>query len=102
LRQELFGTGVSVNLVCPPEVDTPMVAEEASSILPKTRLIKDLAGTLPADVAAKKIAAGLNRNKALIVPGFRANLMTKIARHFPRSFSKSTELLLGWKFQAIN
>lgn len=99
LRQELFGTGVSVNLVCPPEVDTPLVEEEASGILPQTRFIKDMTGTLSAAVAAKKIAAGLNRNKMLIIPGLEANLTAKIARHFPRLFSKSTELLLRWKFQ---
>lgn len=46
LRQELVGTGVSVNLVCPPEVATPMIAAESATALPQTRFLKDLVGTL--------------------------------------------------------
>jgi len=99
LRQELIGTGVSVNLVCPPEVDTPMVAAEAATVLPQTRFIKDLVGTLPPDVAARKIARGLARNQTVIIPGFMANLMAWTARHFPWLFEKSTELLLRWRFR---
>jgi hypothetical protein len=49
-------------------------------------------------VAAPKIAAGLRRGKAVIIPGLRANLIAWTSRHFPELFSKSCELLLAWKF----
>ncbi len=98
LRQELLDTGVSVNLVCPPEVQTPMIAAEAGSILPQTRFLKDLGGTLQPEVAVQRIARGIDRNKALIIPGARANMMAWIARHFPWLFGKTSELLLRWKF----
>jgi short-subunit dehydrogenase len=98
LRQELLGTGVSVNLVCPPEVQTPMIAAEAASVLPQTRFLKDLGGTLEPEVAVQKIARGIGRNKALIIPGARARLMAWTARTFPWLFGKITELLLRWKF----
>lgn len=98
LRQELLGTGVSVNLVCPPEVDTPMIAAEAATAVPQTRFMKDLVGTLQPDVAARQIAQGIARNKAVIIPGARARLMAWTARHFPWLFGKSSELLLRWKF----
>jgi 3-dehydrosphinganine reductase len=98
LRQELLGTGVRVNLVCPPEVATPMIAAEAASVLPQTRFLKDLGGTLQTEVAVQRIARGIDRNKALIIPGARARLMGWIARHFPWLFGKSSELLLRWKF----
>ena len=98
LRQELLDTGVSVNLVCPPEVQTPMIAAEAASVLPQTRFLKDLGGTLQPEVAVQKIARGIDRNKALIIPSARANMMAWIARHFPWLFGKTSELLLRWKF----
>ena len=98
LRQELLGTGVSVNLVCPPEVQTPMIAAEAAPVLPQTRFLKDLGGTLKPEVAVQKIARGIRRNRAIIIPGARAKLMAWTARHFPWLFSKTSELLLRWKF----
>lgn len=98
LRQELAGSGVTVHLLCPPEVDTPMIAAESSTAVPQTRFLKDLVGTLQPDVAAKKIAGGLRRRKPVIVPGFRAGLMVWMARHFPGMFAKCSELLLRWKF----
>jgi short-subunit dehydrogenase len=98
LRQELTGTGVSVNLVCPPEVDTPMVAAEAESALPQTRFLKDLAGTLSADDAAAQIARGLEKNQAVVIPGLRARLLLGFARHCPGLFSLTSTMLLRAKF----
>jgi len=98
LRQELLDTGVSVNLVSPPEVATPMIAAEAASILPQTRFLKDLGGTLQPEVAVQRIARGIDRNKALIIPGARASMLAWMARRFPWLFGKTSELLLRWKF----
>jgi hypothetical protein len=49
-------------------------------------------------LAAKKIACGIRRNKAVIIPGVMANLLEMIARHFPGLFSWSSGILLKWKF----
>ena len=46
LRQELAEYNIGVSVVCPPEVNTPMVSKESEHILPQTRFIKDLGGTL--------------------------------------------------------
>jgi 3-dehydrosphinganine reductase len=98
LQQELAGTGVSVHVICPPEVNTPMIAAETAQAVPQTRFLKDLVGTLEPDEAARKIAAGLDRRRLVIIPGFRARLVAWSARHFPAIFSKSIALLLRWKF----
>ena len=98
LRQELSGSGVSAHLVCPPEVDTPMIAAESANVLPQTRFLKDLAGTLPPAVAAKKIARGIRKKQAVIVPGVRASVILWCARHFQDTFGRVSELLLRWKF----
>jgi short-subunit dehydrogenase len=99
LRQELAGSGVSAHLVCPPEVNTPMIAAESRAPVPQTRFLKDLVGTLEPAVAAQKIARSIARGKSVIVPGVRANLMAWIARHFPELFARSSELLLRWRFK---
>jgi len=59
----------------------------------------DLVGTLQPDVVAKKIASGIDKRKAVIVPGARARLMVWIDRHFPRFFAWSSRRLLRWKFR---
>jgi short-subunit dehydrogenase len=94
LRQELIGTGVSINLVCPPEVATPMIAAEAATALPQTRFLKGLVGTLAPDVAASKIARGLRRNRPVVVPGIRASIVLWFERHFQAAFNYASEMLL--------
>jgi len=98
LRQELSGSGVSVHLVCPAEVDTPMIRAEAGTVLPQPRFLKDLIGTLEPSQAAKKIAAGIEKGKAVIIPGFRAGIVACIARLSPGLFAKGTEILLRYRF----
>ena len=98
LRQELAGSGVDVHLICPPEVNTPMIAAEAESAIPQTRFLKDMVGTMEPEVAAQKIAYGLEKRKSVVIPGVRANIMVWCARHFPELFAKGSELLLRWKF----
>ena len=99
LRQELVGTGVSVHLVCPPEVNTPMIEAESAAAVPQTRFFKDLVGTMEPAVAARKIARGIHKRKAVVIPGVRARLVAGTARHFPELFARSAGLLLQWKFQ---
>ncbi len=95
LRQELREKGIQVSLVCPPEVDTPMVAEEAETILPQTRLLKDLCGTLSTEQVVKAIARGIRRNKRMIIPGFRARLTYRLFCWFPDTFSACSEWLIN-------
>ena len=98
LRQELAGSGVSVHLICPPEVNTPMIAAEAESAIPQTRFLKGMVGTMEPEVAAQKIAHGLSKRKSVVIPGVRTKIMVWCARHFPELFAKGSELLLRWKF----
>jgi short-subunit dehydrogenase len=99
LRQELAGSGVSVHLVCPPEVATPMIAEEAESVLPQTRFLKDLVGTLSPEAAAVKIARGISRRKRVIIPGLRAGIVAWTAQHFPGLFESAGNVLLHRRFR---
>ena len=93
LRQELHSAGIGVSVLCPPEVDTPMVAQEAEHILPETRFVKDIGGLLDVASVTKATMAGINSNKFIIVPGMMAKLSYAQARHMP--------VLSGWIMQKL-
>ena len=74
LRSELKRYGISVTLVCPPEVDTPFLANE-STIPCEARALKNFAGTLQSGPVAKAIVKGISKKKFLVIPGILANLL---------------------------
>jgi len=75
LRSELNRYNIAVTLVCPPEVDTPLIAVEASTLPPVTRVLKNLSGTLKPIPVAKTIVAGISRKKSLVLPGLRMKFL---------------------------
>jgi NAD(P)-dependent dehydrogenase (short-subunit alcohol dehydrogenase family) len=82
LRIEGRPAGIRVSVVCPPEVETPMVEEERRTMLPATEALKGFAGTLDVDTAAREILAGIDRGAFMIVPGRRGRatrLLTRLA-----------------------
>ena len=96
LQQELLGTGVSATLVCPSEVATPMIAAEADSVLPQTRMLKDLGGTLSPEKAADIIIKGINKKKPVVITGFVANLFDFTNRVSPWLFRKITQVIIWY------
>jgi NAD(P)-dependent dehydrogenase (short-subunit alcohol dehydrogenase family) len=87
LRLECRPRGIRVSCVCPPEVETPMVDEERRSELAPTRALKDLAGTMPLEPAARGILAGIDRGDFLIMPSVRARGARNLARFLPARLS---------------
>lgn len=96
MRQELAEYNIGVSVVCPPEVDTPMVTKESEHILPQTRFIKDLGGTLQPKTVTKATLKGIAKNRFIIVPGFMAKLSYWQARVFPRTFAAFVQLLVRY------
>ena len=74
LRSELKCCNIAVTLVCPPEVDTPFLANEAG-IPPEARALKNFAGALKPGPVARTIVNGIGKKKFLIVPGLLAKLL---------------------------
>ncbi|MBD3640203.1 MAG: SDR family oxidoreductase [Marinobacter sp.] len=72
LRIELAPKGIDVSVVCPPEVETPLVEEERKSRPKQTETLKLMAGTLPVEYAVEQIRRGIDRRQFLIIPGKRA------------------------------
>lgn len=83
LRLELKPKGIDVSLICPPEVDTPMVVEEAKTMHPVSRKLKDIGGTLSVEEAIAGILAGLDAGRTVIIPGFKAKLTYFCNRYLP-------------------
>ena len=83
LRLELRPRDIDVSLICPPEVDTPMVVDEAKTMHPVSRRLKDLGGTLSVDEAMAGILAGLDAGRHVIIPGFKARLTYFCSRYLP-------------------
>ncbi len=75
LRSELKRFNIKVALVCPPEVKTPFLEEEAKTLPPEGRAVKNLAGLLKPETVAKAIIRGIKREKFLVVPGIAAKFL---------------------------
>jgi 3-dehydrosphinganine reductase len=74
LRGELKRYNIAVTLVCPPEVDTPFLVNEAG-IPPEARALKNFAGTLKPGPVARAIVKGMGKKKFLVIPGLLAKLL---------------------------
>lgn len=85
LRVELKPLGISVSVVCPPEIDTPMVVEELKTMHPVARELKDFAGSLSLDEAMPQIWAGIQKRKFVVICGFKAKLTYILDRYLPAS-----------------
>ena len=72
LRSELKRFNIKVTLIVPPEVKTPFIEEEAKTLPPEGRIVKNLAGLLTPEQVAKAIVRGIKGRKFLVVPGFMA------------------------------
>ncbi len=83
LRMELQPEAVQVQVICPPEVDTPMVHEEYKRIHPVTLKLKLMAGTLSLNQAVNEIMRGLNGKGFYIIPGRLARVTFRMSRWLP-------------------
>jgi len=88
LRLEYAPRGVGVSVICPPEILTPMVERASINMHPATRALKDVAGTLPIEVACAEILAGLARGRFTVIPGSRARRTARITRLLPERVSQ--------------
>jgi len=83
LRSELKRYNISVSVLCPPDVDTPML-DRANKIKPEeTKAISSSASIIkPIDVA-RDVIAGMGRGQFLILPGSGTKYTYFMKRLFP-------------------
>lgn len=85
LRYELKPRGISVACFCPGEVETPGLAGERKSLHPASAALKRIGGTMPVEAAVRGLVHGIQRDKFLIIPGFKVKLTYWMHRLTPTS-----------------
>ena len=83
LRAEMKPQGIKVQVVCPPEFDSPMVDALDQSRTPENQAHAQTIPKLDVDTVVDGVIAGLGLGTFLIIPGAQTRLMTFGIRHFP-------------------
>tara|TARA_R110002049_G_scaffold22455_16_gene80530 strand:+ start:10754 stop:11599 length:846 start_codon:yes stop_codon:yes gene_type:complete len=83
LRLEYKPRGIAVSLICPPEVNTPMVVDEMKNMHPASRRLKEFGGSLSLPAAITMILAGIDAGRDVIIPGGKAKLAYFCGRYLP-------------------
>lgn len=96
LRIECKTQGIAVSVICPPEVETPMVEEERRTAPAVTMQTKQFAGTVTLDDLCVQVMHGLDRGRFMIVPGdWRARFTVFLGRTFPRLMASITDSMIA-------
>jgi 3-dehydrosphinganine reductase len=90
LRYELRPRGIGVACFCPGEVDTPCLAEERKTLHSATAALKRIGGTMPPETAVRGLVDGIQRDKFMIIPGFKVKTTYWLYRLTP-----------GWMWNAM-
>ncbi len=64
LRNEMSAEGIDVKVLCPPDTDTPQLAQEDETKPEETRRINGNAGIMSADAVASAVLRALDRSGA--------------------------------------
>lgn len=96
LRYEYEHKGIYISCVCPPEVKTPMVAEELISGNKVSLAMKKFGGSMEADDACNQIVSGLDSGKWMIIPSLNGKLLATFARVFPAPFFALTKQVIKY------
>lgn len=83
LRMEWKPRGIGVSVICPPEIETPLVVNERKFRPKPTSALKSFAGHLTVEDAVDQILRSLRKQKFMIIPGIRAKLTWFLLRFAP-------------------
>ncbi|MGM0431424.1 MAG: SDR family oxidoreductase [Spirochaetota bacterium] len=83
LRNELSAEGLSVSVVCPPDTQTPQLAQEAETKPPETEAISGSIKPMRPEKVAAQMLCGARRRTFMVIPGTEAKLVCTISRLFP-------------------
>jgi NAD(P)-dependent dehydrogenase (short-subunit alcohol dehydrogenase family) len=98
LRSEMKRFDVTVSVLCPPDVDTPML-ERAGKIKPEeTKAISSTAKIMTAGEVAKAVLDGMGKGSFMILPGSGTRFTYNMKRLFPWLVESITDNRIS-KFQ---
>jgi NAD(P)-dependent dehydrogenase (short-subunit alcohol dehydrogenase family) len=96
LRCEVKQQGIHLTLVCPPEIDTPMLLDEMKTMPYESRILKNMAGQLKLESVVRHMLRTVARKKFMMVPGFRAKWLWLTQRFTPSLFRLSSDIIVKW------
>jgi short-subunit dehydrogenase len=83
LRSELRPYGITVSVLCPPDTDTPSLAEENRTKPIETKAISARARVLQPEQVAAALLRGMRRQRLLIIPGLESRVAFFAKRFAP-------------------
>ena len=95
LRIEQQERDISISVICPPEILTPMVEEELKTMHPIARELKSFAGTIPLDSSCQYVFKQLTKPKFLIIPGFKARIVWYLSRFVPGLLQRDVDKVVA-------
>jgi short-subunit dehydrogenase len=96
LRGELKQKGIHLTVVCPPEIDTPMLLDEMKTMPFESRILKNMAGQLKLEPVITYMLRAIARKKFMVVPGLRAKWLWLTQRFTPSLFRLSSDMITRW------
>ncbi len=96
LRGELKQKGIYLTLVCPPEIDTPMLLDEMKTMPYESRILKNMAGQVKLESVVAHMLLAVARKKFIMVPGFMAKWLWLTQRLTPSLFRLSSDIIIKW------
>lgn len=98
IRMELRERGISVHLICPGEVSTPMVDDEIAAGDEVQRSVKLMSGApITADEAAAAIAAGIAKGRFMIITTMQPRMLSWVVRFTPIRLRHAITDLSIWR-----
>jgi NAD(P)-dependent dehydrogenase (short-subunit alcohol dehydrogenase family) len=83
LKSELRDFGISVQVICPPDTDTPGYREENRTKPPETAALSGWASLLQPERAAEMVVRALRTGRFLVNPGFMGKVVYLAKRLVP-------------------
>lgn len=95
LRLEMKLKGVDVSVICPGEIETPLLAFERQHGSEATKNLNSFAGVLTVEQACNGILKGLTRRQFMITPGAKAKFTRELSRKASGLFRKIADYKLA-------
>ena len=83
LRQELYKDNIYVSILCPPDTDTPGLAEENKTKPKETIAIGGKAALMQPETVARALIRSIPKHSAIIYPNFDSRFSVVLKRLFP-------------------
>lgn len=95
LRSELKKYDIQVSVLCPVQVETPLLKETDQYKPPETKAINNKAGVMTADEVAWGMLKGMEKNQSVIIPGKKGQMFYLFNRMFPGVRERMTERIIS-------